>query len=179
MVLVKNPLQDLLIQAQILSEKDLKQVLDEQKKTSKPLLETIVDLKLYETTELRSQIRSALELQYGVSYVDLNKTEFESEMIHLLPRNILADHKFVPLRRSGNLVTVAMVDPANLVVEKELAYRFKEFKNLRIKKVVVVEDDFWTFLNTHLPQEEKDEELTLEEDTEDLISTMGVDLVEV
>jgi type IV pilus assembly protein PilB len=180
MALVKNPLTDLLVQAQILSENDLKKVLEEQRKTSKPLLKTIVDLNLFQQDELRSQIRSALELQYGVSFVNLKNTEFEDEMIHLLPRNVLATHKFVPLRRSGNLVTVAMVDPANLMAEKELAYRFKEFKNLRLKKVVVVEDDFWEFLDINLPEEkEEEEELTLEEDTEDLISSMGVDLVEV
>jgi type IV pilus assembly protein PilB len=179
MALVKNPLTDLLVQAQILSEQDLKKILDEQKKTNKPLLETIVELKYFKSDELRSQIRSALELQYGVSFVNLSNTTFEDEMIHLLPRNVLADHKFIPLRRSGTLVTVAMVDPANLMAEKELAYRFKEFKNLRIKKVVVIEDDFWTFLNQYLPEEKHEEEVKLEEDTEDLISSMGVDLVDM
>jgi type IV pilus assembly protein PilB len=179
MVLVKNPLTDLLVQAQILTDDDLKKALAEHEKADKPLIQAITDLELIEEEELRTQIRSALELQYGVSYVDLNTTEFEDEMIHLLPRNILADHKILPIRRSGNLITVAMVDPANLLAEREIKIRFKDFKNLRVKKVVVLEDDFDAFLNKHMPVEEEEEDLDLERETEELISSMGVDLVEV
>lgn len=179
MVLVKNPLTELLTQAQILTNDELKQVLKEREKTGKPLVQAITDLEIIDVSDLRTKIRSALELQYGVSFIDLNTAEFEDEMIHLLPRNVLVDHKILPLRRSGSLITVAMVDPANLVAEKEIKLRFKDFKNLRVKKVVVLDDDFNVFLNKYLPVEEDDEELSLEEDTEDLISSMGVDLVDM
>lgn len=180
MVVVKNPLNDLLLQAQILSEEELRTVLEEQKKTGKPLFDTISSLEIAQPNELRAKIRSALELNYGVSYIDLKSAEFDNEMVHLLPRNVLLEHKILPLRRSGNLITIGMVDPANLMAEKEIKFRFKEFKNLRVKKVVILEDDFKAFLNDHLPEEKEDEEeVTLEEDTEELISSMGVDLVEM
>lgn len=179
MVLVKNPLTDLLVQAQILTQDELKKVEAERKKTHNGLLQIIHDLEIADSINIRNQIRSALELQYGISYVDLNNADFDDEMIHLFPRKVLSDQKILPLRRSGNLVTVAMVDPSNLVSIKELEYRFKEIKNIKIKKVVVIEDDFYTFLDKHLPVEKEDEELTLEEDTEDLISSMGVDIVDV
>lgn len=180
MVVVKNPLNDLLLQAQILSEEELSTVLEEQKKTGKDIFETISELEIAQTDELKAKIRSALELQYGVSYIDLKNADFETEMVHLLPRNVLQEHKILPLRRSGNLITIGMVDPANLMAEKEIKFRFKEFKNLRVKKVVILEDDFQAFLDEHLPvEDEPDEEVTLEEDTEELISSMGVDLVEM
>lgn len=179
MVLVKNPLTDLLLQAQILSDDELKQVLIEIEKTGKPIIQSITDLEFVSKDNLKTQIRSALELQYGVSFVDLKTVDYEDEMIHLLSRDVLVAHKILPLKRSGNLITVAMVDPANLLAEKELKYRFKEFKNLRVKKVVVLEDDFNDFLNERLPVAEEEDEPTLEEDTEDLISSMGVDIVDM
>lgn len=179
MVLVKNPLTDLLLEAQILSDDELKQVLVETEKTGKPIIQSITDLEFVGYDDLKTQIRSALELQYGVSFIDLKTVDYEDEMIHLLARDILVAHKILPLKRSGNLITVAMVDPDNLLAEKELKYRFKEFKNLRVKKAVVLEDDFKDFLNEHLPVEEEDEEVDLEEETEDLISSMGVDIVDM
>ena len=179
MVLVKNPLSELLLQAQILTEDELQQVQKEQSKSGNPLLQTVSDLKILDINDFKTKIRSALELQYGASFLDLSVSSFDDEMVHLLPRDVLVDHKFIPIRRSGNLVTIAMVDPANLVADKEIKYRFKDFKNIRIKKVVVLEDDFKSFLNQQLPVEEEDEELALEEETEDLISSMGVDLVDM
>lgn len=178
MSLVRNPLHELLVQAQILTADELKQVQKEQKKSGKPLMLTISELELVPMDSLVSQVKTALELQYGVSFVDLSTAEFEEELIHLLPRNVLSDHKLVPIRRSGNLLTVAMVDPSNLTADKELKYRFKDFKNLRIKKVVVTDDDFEHFLNAKLPLEKEEEDVSLEEETEDLISSMGVDLVD-
>ena len=178
MALLNNSLSDLLLQAQIISEEDLEKALTEHKKSGKPLLKALTDLELISEDELKIQLKSALELQYGVSFIDLKNSEYEEELIHILPREILEEYKMIPIRRSGNLLTVAMADPSNLRAEKELHYRFKDFKNLRIKKVVVTEEDFELFLNAVLPEEEEATEVTMEEDTEDLISSMGVDLVE-
>lgn len=179
MALVKNPLTDLLVQAQIITLEELKKVEAERKKSGKGILQVISDLEIANSSDIRGQVRSALELQYGISYVDLNNTEYDEEMIHLFPRNVLAEQKILPLRRSGNFVIVAMVDPSNLVSIKELEYRFKEIKNIKIKKVVVIEDDFFAFLDKHLPLDKEEEELSLEADTEDLISSMGVDVIDV
>lgn len=179
MSLVKNPLNDLLIKAQILTDEEFKKVQAEQHKSGKPILDTISYLNIKPADILKKQVRSALELQYGITFLDLMNTAFEEEIIHLLPRSVLTDHKMIPIRRSGNLLTIAMVDPGNLTTDKELKIRFKDFKNLRIKKVVVTDDDLHAFLNKYLPvEEEPQQEVSLEAETEDLISSMGVDLVD-
>lgn len=174
----RNPLGDLLVQAQILTDEQLQQALKIKTKSGKSLLQSLEEMEILPVEELRTKIKLALELQYGVSFLDLASSHFEPELLHILPRNILAEYQLVPIRRSGNLLTIAMVDPSNLVADKELKYRFKDVKNLRIKKAIVTEDDFNEFINKHLPVEKHEEEISMEDETEDFISSMGVDIVE-
>jgi len=174
---IRNPINDILLDAQIINEEQLNKLLEEKKRSKKTLIELLSDLELIPKEEIYTQIKNSLELHYGVSFVNLNEIKADHELMSIIPKEVMLSHKFLPIKRSGNVFTFAMVEPDNIVIEKEIKYRLKDFKDLKIKKNVILEDDFYKFFEIHFPSQE---EVTpvIEQDTDELLSSMGIDLVE-
>src|SRR5439155_23227558 len=69
-----------------------------------------------------SHLKNALELQYGVNYVSLAKTEADPEVLYLLPEATMRQYQIVPIAKQGNRLTVAMVIPNNLIAPDDIKY---------------------------------------------------------
>lgn len=175
---IKNYLNDILLNAQILTENQLNQAIEHTRKTKTSLLESIYDLKIINKEELYFQIKAALEIQYGVTFTDLSITEPDSELLNIFAKESLITNKFLPLKKAGNVFTFAMVDPNNIVAEKEIKYRLKEFKDISIKKTVILEDDFNRFISFKFSKNEEEKNQVIEQNADEIISSMGIDLLE-
>jgi len=171
-------LDNILINAQILEETQLEQAIEHSRKTNMSVLEAICDLKLLEYEELKLQLKTALEIQYGVTFSDITEVEPDEELISLFPQEILKQNKFIPLKRSGNVFVFGMVDPDNLNAEKEIRDRLREFKNIQINRTVVFEDDFKNYIKKKFPTQAEEKSHTIEQNTDELLSSMGIDLIE-
>lgn len=175
---MKNFLNDILLNAQILTEDQLNQAIEHTRKTKNSLLESVCDLKIINREELYIQIKAALEIQYGVTFTDLSVTSPEPELLNTFPRELIIANKFLPLKKSGNVYTFAMVDPSNIIVEKEIKDRLREVKDIIIKKTVMLEDDFNRFVVLNFSKYQEDKSLVIEQNADELISSMGIDLLE-
>jgi type IV pilus assembly protein PilB len=58
--------------------------------------------------------------RYRLRYIDLKSEEPAYHLIHELPVELMVRHSFVPMKREGDLLFVAMADPTNLVVIDEI-----------------------------------------------------------
>jgi type IV pilus assembly protein PilB len=58
--------------------------------------------------------------RYRLRYIDLKSEEPAYHLIHELPVELMVRHSFVPMKREGDLLYVAMADPTNLVVIDEI-----------------------------------------------------------
>jgi len=67
-------------------------------------------------------IASFLGRQYGVPPVDLSKTSVDPAVLTLIPAEIARKHLLIPLRQSGNILTVAMTDPSDIVAIDEVRF---------------------------------------------------------
>src|SRR5262249_23657764 len=85
------------------------------------------------------------ELQYGVNYVSLSKTDSDPDVYYILPESVMRQYQVVPIARQGNRLTLAMVNPNNLIALDDVKYRLK---GVQIKPVVCTEDDFQHFMET-------------------------------
>lgn len=95
-----------------------------------------------------NQIKNALELQYGVSYIPLAKLESpEADCLKLIPERLMRELKIVPILKEDKHVTIAMVNPNNLVALDEIK---KLLKGMRIKISVCTEADFDHFMSTKM-----------------------------
>lgn len=58
--------------------------------------------------------------RYRLRYIDLKSEEPAYHLIHELPVELMVRHSFVPMKREGDLLFVAMADPTNLAVIDEI-----------------------------------------------------------
>ncbi|OGH97970.1 MAG: hypothetical protein A2104_05225 [Candidatus Melainabacteria bacterium GWF2_32_7] len=175
--MIKNNLNDLLLETAILTSDHLKKAIIEKDRAKKSLLEAICDLGFVSKENLYDQLKTALELQYGVNFLQLHEIEIDQELLNTFPEELIINNKIIPIKRSENLFTFAMVDPDNLAAEKEIKYRLSEIKDLKIKKTVILEDDFNQFIEKQFPKKEEIPEI-IEQSTDELLTSLGIDLVE-
>ena len=98
--------------------------------------------------------------QVGIEYVNLFKGKFDPRVVGLLPHSLCLLHKVVPIAYVNNSVTLAMVNPSNLVAFDDVR---RYIKGAVIEPQVCTEDDFRKFMDTVYPdlmgiKEEKKEQ---------------------
>jgi len=168
MALVRKRLGEILVDANMITEEQLSDCLTEQEETNESLGQILIRKGYVSETN----IKDALELQYGINYVNPKHVNITPEVLAMVPESLIRQHTVIPISFSNNRLTLAMVDPTNLPAVDDIRIRLG--KGISINTVVITEDDFYRFLDTYFKVEEKPEEkkLTMSqvEDTNDLLS---------
>src|SRR3989454_157890 len=86
--------------------------------------------------------------QVGIEYVNLFEGKFDPRIVGLLPQSLCLLHKLVPIAYVNNAVTLAMVNPSNLVAFDDVR---RYIKGVVIEPQVCTEDDFRRFMDTVYP----------------------------
>src|SRR5437016_4729882 len=86
--------------------------------------------------------------QVGIEYVNLFKGKFDPRIVGLLPQSLCLLHKLVPIAYVNNAVTLAVVNPSNLVAFDDVR---RYIKGIVIEPQVCTEDDFRRFMDTVYP----------------------------
>lgn len=86
--------------------------------------------------------------QVGIEYVNLFKGKFDPRVVGLLPQSVCQLHKILPISYLNNSVTLAMVNPSNLVAFDDVR---RHVKGAIIEPQVCTEDDFKRFMETVYP----------------------------
>lgn len=174
MALVKKEIGELLVENGLITPEEWESVQLEREKTGEPV--SLILSKLGLATE--SHVKNALELQYGVNYVSLAKAETGQEALTLLPEAVMRQHQVVPIMRDGNRLTLAMVNPNNLMALDDIKVRLK---GTQIKPVVCTEDDFQQFMETiyskHLDDKKKEQDTADDGFLSQDVDLSGMDLV--
>ena len=88
--------------------------------------------------------------QVGVEFVSLTKNiNFDPKVVGLVPQNILMQHKVVPIAYGNNALTLAMVNPSNLVAFDDVR---RYVKGIIIEPRVCTEDEFNKFMSAEYPK---------------------------
>ncbi len=83
--------------------------------------------------------------QTGIEYLNLAKLQFDPRVIRLLPQAMMEQHRVLPIAFSNNRLTLAMVNPNNLVALDEV---HRVIQGVIIEPAVTSEDDFKRFMTT-------------------------------
>jgi hypothetical protein len=133
---------DLLIENGLITPEEWAQVQMERERTGEPISLILARLGL----SGENQVKNALELQYGVNYVPLGRIEPPStECLDLIPESLVRKHKIISLVKDGDRVTIAMVNPNDLLALDEIKILLK---GRHIKISVCTEVDFQQFMGT-------------------------------
>ncbi|PKL49344.1 MAG: type IV-A pilus assembly ATPase PilB [Candidatus Riflebacteria bacterium HGW-Riflebacteria-2] len=129
----KLRLGDALIQEGLINEEQLQQALALQKKSGKRLGAVLVEMHL--VTE--QDIVQILSKQLRIPFIDLSNYLIDPVIAKLVPEHIAKRHMLIPINKVGNKLTVAMVDPLNIIAIDDIQL----MTALMVKPVVATHTD--------------------------------------
>jgi len=109
---------DYLVQKGIISADQLKEVLEEQKRTNRKLGEVLVRRGFAKEED----IARALSEQLGFTFADLSTYQIEPEAIALIPKEIASRFQVIPLFKVEDSLLVAMGNPLDVAAIDELSH---------------------------------------------------------
>jgi type IV pilus assembly protein PilB len=115
----RKKLGEMLVDAGLLDQEQLRQALLEQRKWGRTLGRTLIEMHLVREEDLVQ----VLAAQFGMSTVDLDAVAIPQEVVDLVPGEIAIPHQVVPFAQPMKFLDVAVTDPANLAIVDELRMR--------------------------------------------------------
>lgn len=100
---------EMLVDAGVLTEKQIDEAVALQKGTGKRLGAILVEHGFINETQLIEVLR----MQLGIDFIDLNKTKIDPYMASVVPKNIAVKYHVVPVRKENGTLVLAMEDPLN------------------------------------------------------------------
>lgn len=125
---VSRRLGDLLVAEGLLSPDQLQRALGEQKGSNEKLGTILVRLSMI--TE--DQLIGFLSRQYGIPSITLSQLDIDPDVLRLIPVQIARKYEVLPVKRTGNALTLAMADPTNVFALDDVAF----MTNLQVLPVV-------------------------------------------
>ncbi|MCL7748101.1 type II secretion system ATPase GspE [Halalkalibacter alkaliphilus] len=103
----RKRLGDLLVESGMITQDQLMNALQEQKKTKARLGDQLVTMGM--VTE--QQIIETLEFQLGIPHINLYKEKIDQKTIGIINEELARKYQLIPVERNENRLTVAMSDP--------------------------------------------------------------------
>ncbi|KEO82700.1 GspE/PulE family protein [Tumebacillus flagellatus] len=105
--MIRKRIGDLLIDAGLITEQQLHEALTIQKTGKEKLGDVFLNMGL--VTE--QQLIEALEFQLGIPHVQLHRYKVDQSLLGIIPERLATMYRVLPLKKDGNKLMVAMVDP--------------------------------------------------------------------
>jgi len=106
----KKPLGQILLEKGLITQEQLDEALKVQKNTTEQIGRILMDLGYVME---RDVLRAHAE-QLGIPFLELDETSVDEDVAKAIPQSVVQRYNAVPIRRSGNRLTVAMADPTNV-----------------------------------------------------------------
>src|ERR1700733_6423787 len=115
---MSSRLGEILVKDSLISQDQLKQALDYQKKNGGRLGTCLVKMGLVSDED----ITAVLSRRYGVPSINLKFYEVDASVIKLVPQETAIRYQIVPLSRVGSTLTIAMTDPTNVFAMDDIKF---------------------------------------------------------
>lgn len=185
----RRKLGELLIESGLLTIENLKDALEAQKNTGKRLGEVLIDMKIISEEEMAF----SLAMQLKIPFIDLIDYSIKNDVIDCIPEEVCQKFICIPLSMKNNILDVAMADPLDLNIMKDLqfitGYNIQPAISTQIqimetlqkhyhpeKSIMEVADEFVEDIGLELLPDEKEIE---EEDFESLKESPFVKMVDL
>ena len=112
---------ELLLRKGLITQDQLGKAREDVKKTGLPLERALEKMGYISEEEIASTIADTL----GVPYMDLTDYLIDPEVIRLVPEALAKKHKVAPLFKIGDTLTLAMVDPQDIVAVDDIRRKIK------------------------------------------------------
>jgi type IV pilus assembly protein PilB len=146
----RKRLGDLLIEAQIITPEQLQTALEEKAPNQK-----IGDALLQRGYITDQQLAEILERQLGIPHINLLQYPFDTNLFSLVSKETAKRNLIIPLKKEGNKLFVAMVDPMDFIVIDDLRLA----TGFQIETAIATREDIIRAINKYYNVDEGLEEL--------------------
>ena len=136
---VKSTLGQILIDMGYITEKQLEEALEEQKRTGERIGQIFID-RGYITPDI---LTKALEIQLGLSSIKIEENSVDFATVNLLKEEYIRTNKILPFKIDGNLLFVACVPPINPKIIEDIRLK----TGYRIRTFIITDDEFIKTVN--------------------------------
>ncbi len=138
---------DILVEQKTITADQLKTALDYSKTHKRRLGEALVDMGLVKDRD----IAMALSKQMALPYVNLAKSPPDVTLFQKIPKRMCLKNQLLPFRLEGKVLTVAIVDPLNVLALDDI----QNITGFTVLPVIVTRTDFDTAAKNYLGEEEE------------------------
>ena len=167
MINTKLQIEELLVDTGKLSENQLQNTLEMQKKTGNKVEKILVDEKIIS----QNDINEVLEFQLGIPHVDLDKYMININVATIIPENIVRRYELIAIDKHKEVLIVAMVDPLNIFALDDV----KLFVRMDIQPVIATKEKLLKVIDKFYSSEGRKKLL---EEFEDNYYPMNMDDIE-
>ena len=125
---ISRRLGDLLVREGLINQEQLQRALADQKGNNEKLGSILVRLSIIN----EDQLIAFLSKQYGIPSITLTQLDVDVEVVKLVPAQIARKYEVLPIKRTGNQLTLAMADPTNVFAVDDVGF----MTNLQVVPVV-------------------------------------------
>jgi type IV pilus assembly protein PilB len=129
----RKPLGEILLDQGIVSQEQLDQALEEQRKSGRLLGRVLVEFGFVK----EERILEALGIQIGMKVTNLADMDIPEEVIKQVPPSLAQVYNVVPVKFENNVITVALSDPLNINVLDDLRFVL----NCEVQGAIATEED--------------------------------------
>ncbi len=109
---------ELLVRSGKLSEEQLEEAKEAHKSEGGALVSHLVSLGFIDEREVAETVSD----HYGVPIVELEDYEIEDRVLQMIPNEVAKKHSLIPLVVENSKLTVAMIDPSNMVALNDIKF---------------------------------------------------------
>ncbi|MBI4845253.1 MAG: Flp pilus assembly complex ATPase component TadA [Candidatus Omnitrophica bacterium] len=137
---IKEKILEVLTRSNFLTKEQLDEAVAAQKKTGRQLSEVLTTMGYMSQKDLVIVLSQSL----NIPPINLKKVKIDSSVIGIIPREMAEKYQAIAVSKIGKIVTVAMVDPLNVLAIDEL----KVLTNYEIKIVIAMPEELKAAINT-------------------------------
>lgn len=130
---ISKRLGEMLVLDSFITREQLNEALEHQKKSGLKLGQILIE-KGFITEK---QLLEFLSRQFAIKFIELSKLDISPDIVSLIPESIARRYNLIAIKKDQNVLSVAMMDPLNIVVLDEL----KLMTGFNIEPIFSLEDD--------------------------------------
>lgn len=137
----KLRLGDVLVQAGAITDEQLKEALDDQKRSKLPLGKILVNRHLIS----EERLLQSLSKQLNLPYIDLEEAKIHQDALSKIKENVARKHQLIPLAIKNGRLQVAMANPLNLFAIDQVTIQ----SGMDVDVVIALESDIEKAVQEH------------------------------
>jgi len=151
---------EVLTRSNFLTKEQLQEAIATQKKTGRKLSEVLTTMGYISQLDLVIVLSQSL----NIPPINLSKTKLSPNVVQIIPRELAEKYLAIAVSKIGRIMTVAMVDPLNVLAIDEL----KVLTNYQVKIVIASEPELRAAINTYYGDTTKEQIMGIIDSVKDL-----------